>query len=423
MSADDAVEGEPLWISDSFKKWFEDHILSTYTRPQYYEDRLVPMPFLHAVYGRLGVGKLRAIKELLAPHKNISYHVVTVKIGETQDALDQIFIAMDAAVECDDRLMEQQNADQLGTLGTDMNLNGCLPCGLVRPPIHMIIVDHIHHLIYEPDNEVARLNTLKIKQRAEQCRVAVVGLFDKVPGDVRGFSNVSLEIHDLFFHNFSNKGYAASPHKDFRITFFKWIIDRFVTHLKAVGRPLEVSLVEDDYIHLANCSTYATQQNITEYIRKVFLDIVQTAETTVLDLNFLVSHMSTASSGYHICHADTYEIEQQFSLTCGKGFGVRPDENKVVKSNEAAVVDDPNGPTVAISVTSFNGESASIKNVFDQLASVKTEVDKEIAIKVEEEGVITAEEKGVAIKTDDHKRSREEEENDELVKKQKPEEN
>ncbi len=373
MTSDD----EPLWIPQHFEEWFDQSIISTYRRPFQFDSRVAPMPFIHAVYGRRGVNKLRLMEHLLKRNEILSYTVVSVELGHTRDAQLNIRCIIDSSLEINnavvhqqEQLQQQHSREQLQQRQQEHSREQ--PQEQLQP-IHMIIVDHMDVMIYEPDDEAARLSTLRLVDAAKDARVILIGLFDRTPGDKENISHVAREVHDVFFSKFVTKGFASAPHKTFRIELFKWAIERFRAHL-IKSRPIEVNLDELDYNQLANCSTFATPENVIEFLQRALVPVVQVAETVLIDLPYLMSYMHVLAAGHHVCQYDTYDLEERFSQTCGRGIGNRPNAN----AQKPSVVDEAPDGGIELGITAFSAKGGTIDGVFGLLGVKKEEKDESI---------------------------------------------
>ncbi len=372
-------DDEPLWIPQHFEEWFDQSIISTYRRPFQFDSRVAPMPFIHAVYGRRGVNKLRLMEHLLKRNEILSYTVVSVELGHTRDAQLNIRCIIDSSVEINnnvvkqEELLHQHEQERRNGQRGDIARQQFEEQPQQEQPIHMIIVDHMDVMIYEPDDEAARLSTLRLVDAAKDARVILIGLFDRTPGDKENISHVAREVHDVFFSKFVTKGFASAPHKTFRIELFKWAIERFRAHL-IKSRPIEVNLDELDYNQLANCSTFATPENVIEFLQRALVPVVQVAETVLIDLPYLMSYMHVLAAGHHVCQYDTYDLEERFSQTCGRGIGNRP--NAVAQ--KPSVVDEAPDGGIELGITAFSAKGGTIDGVFGLLGVKKEEKDESI---------------------------------------------
>ena len=319
---------EPIWISTSLNAFFTDTISRAYEHPEMFHDRLAPIPWRAALFGREGVHKAAALTKLCDQHK-YNYLTVDVRIGKTMAALTYMECCLTEA--------QKVNAEDTG-------------------PHTIMIVNHADVLCYEPDNESCMLKALELERFAD-AGVMIVGIFDRIPNDQDPQKTTpwAKECQMQYFRQFQHIGYAACPSSDFRQEYFRWALNAFVVH--HAKRTLDLS--EGDYVKLADYSTFATCKNIMSFLRNIFYDIIRDPTITTVTLDMLKDMMMTKMGVEHVCDYDTRAVEDRFSLACGKGPIVRP--KQLVQPSELPQTN----------VTSFTPDAANFDDAAEMLRKNK----------------------------------------------------
>jgi len=269
---------QPIWISEPLKIAFEHTVVQAMCSPHVYHPTYAPIPWLVALHGRPGMDKLQVVEMLCKAYGlSSSYTTVVVKIGETMASLNSI------------KCIAQATKD-VGTQQGSTN------------PLHIIVIEHADVLCYEPDTETSLLQSITLGELCESTGVLVVGIFDRLPGDFQGQTSAwAKECHNKFYAQFDTTIYLDAPDASFRAELFKFYIEGFVTHYnKTHTDPITCDLKEEDYVTLADCSTFATPENILFFMRKVFLNVLH-SNTQELTLTYIEGFTNTKYGAPHIC--------------------------------------------------------------------------------------------------------------------------
>lgn len=321
---------EPIWLAKNVEQFFKDNVAIPFRKPLLYHPTHAPIPWLNAMFGRGGVEKLKSIEALIAKYEIDSYDIIDVKIGDTVTAMNHIEGAK--------RVIAAQPNDG-DTIG----------------PFHLLVIDHADILCYEPDNEASMIASINLKV-LETYNIMTIALFDRLPGasDPSKITQYAKECQSKFFLQFVTMGYMPCPDADFRIEMFKYVVGEFFAHFHSHSAKCKLNneMTDHEYTMLADCSTFATGENIKAWLRNVFYDIIRTSDTKeVIDINFkfFEDHMRTTNDTPHICMYDARDVENEFSTGCGKG--------PIAKPRKKIVAQQPDGD---LNVTGFTIDAADL---------------------------------------------------------------
>lgn len=333
---------EPVFVSSDFENFFRSNVCLPFANPEQYHSEYCPIPWIQAFFGREGVEKVKTV-ELLAEKYKIDSQIVTVRLGHTIDALNHIIAA------------KRSTIVEPGIIG----------------PVHLLIVDHADILCYEPDSEQAMLAAIQLSD-LQNSNIMFVGLFDRLPGtgDKSRLTPYAQECQAKFWQQFVNMGYMPSPDAEFRISYMKHILNNFFTHMRVTTkRTFNFNLTDAEYTMLADCSTFATNDNIKVWLRHVFYDIIQHNDIKDIDFDFFEQHMKKSTGTPHICDIANYDprqVENEFSTACGRGPVAKAKKNIVVTK-----------PDADLNVTAFSADNVDTTKVAKRLAKNKNKKKRE----------------------------------------------
>ncbi len=324
---------EPIFVSPDVDRFFKKNIVIPFAHPEQYHPDYAPIPWIHAMFGREGVEKLKTIEALINKYNIDSFDVISVRLGHTTDALNYM-ISQKRAVQVEE-----------GVIG----------------PVHLLVIDHADILCYEPDDEASMLAAIDLKE-LQTKNIMLVALFDRLPGysDPTKITPYAKECQAKFFNQFFTMAYMPAPDADFRIVFIKHIMTEFFSHLRdTTKREFTFEMSDNEYTMLADCSTFATKDNIRMWLRNVFYDIIQ---NNVTEINFRLfeDHMKKSTDTPHICNYDARQVENEFSTACGKGPIAKP-RNKIVATK----------PDANLNVTGFTTDAVDLEKATKTLKKQK----------------------------------------------------
>lgn len=345
-----------LWIPDDFANYFAKFVVHPFQFPFHYNRcPYTPIPWRQAVFGRAGIDKAGAVREL-ATRAEIPITVIDIKFGHVLEGLNAI-VATKIAIQ------EELFANLANTLeGTDEWLQ------VSTTPRHLLVINHGDILCYEPESEGNLLTALQMDMLETAC-VMVILLSDRVVNDPTAEEKLSPWARDCrgkFFRQFGGAmGYIRAPHSEYRIQYFKSIIEEFSRHMRTIRPSFSVSLSEGDYIKLGDYSTYSVPENIREWLQDIFVVIVHTPDIMVMDFEILFARLKHTTGIPHICGYDTRAVEDVFSLACQMGPIAPPKAPGGEKTNK-----------IHLKTTDFTPDVAGLSDAAKVLDEIKPATPK-----------------------------------------------
>lgn len=300
----------PVWVSPILESQFKRHILLPLTKPQVYHPELLPIPWCTAVIGRKGLDKCLSVEELLKRHGIRSYQI------------------LENAENCQTLLEDVQAIfDQVHNMWINMP-------GKPYAPIHVLVIDNADRLCFEPDNEATAKVALKLAESAKEAHCLLIAICDRLPNPGL-YSATTLPPYGgqrmltQFYNQFHVLLYAPCPDGAFRITYFKWLAERFSTHLReSAGRKLSLAMDDEQFRLFADHSGHATQLNIYQWMQKLFYALISEPTQVLLDWDYIASpgagFISHRTGVPHISDTDLTALEGEYSTSLGMGPLLKP---------------------------------------------------------------------------------------------------
>jgi hypothetical protein len=175
------------------------------------------------------------------------------------------------------------------------------------PLDHVVILEHADVLAFEPDDEA----TMKFCLQLAELNLTIVACFERLPktGDQQ------TEYQRRFFYQFRASAYLSAPNDEFRQRYFQFLFER-------LSDVADVKLEEKDYMVLSMASTFATPNDMKEFVKRIYYEYTAKEEKQrLLDINVLLSRFLTTNPYGHRCifRIDYRFDENEFSQACGAG--------------------------------------------------------------------------------------------------------